>query len=266
MTLDNWLSSNICDRLTNPAVDFRVSVKMSFTDKLSFEQAVKETIDILIAEDKTLYLGVSGGIDSEYVLRKFVEHKAPFVPVVVRSTCNMNEYEIAEKLCNELNLIPTIIDITEADFVSVYRTQILGKLNGVGHYGSSSYTVAKYAKEHDGLYVKSEHLISDENDIMVVGTNEWDFYNDALHGDITRYFFMHTPNIAWSMIEEMKGIDGQAFKCKLYGIPYREKIRPILNPIYLEYVRKLKRDRPFKPRWDSVIGTREFFLENYFIV
>jgi hypothetical protein len=260
MTLDQWLTSNIIDRINNPSVDFKLSIKKSKVSNLNFDIAVKETIECLVSEGRTIYLGVSGGTDSEYVLGKFVHHKAPFIPVIVHTDCSEEEYAVATGLCRKYDIKPTVIKLTTADYIEIYKNKILGVLNGVGHYGPASYTVARYAADHDGIYVKSEHLISELNGKIIVGSNEWDFYNDALHNyDVTRYFFMHTPDIAYSMVSRMSGDNSQRFKCSLYGIQYRDKIRPVLDPICLSYISQLKQKRLFKPRWEFNIGDKETF-------
>jgi hypothetical protein len=266
MTLDQWLTTNIKDRVYDHSVDFSVTIKKSVANILGFNLAVRETIDCLVSEGRTLYLGVSGGTDSEYVLGKFVHHKAPFIPVIVHTDCSEEEYTVASDLCRKYDIKPTVIKLTTAEYIKIYKTKILGILNGVGHYGPPSYTVARYAADHDGIYVKSEHLISETIDgKMIVGANEWDFYNDALHDyDVTRYFFFHTPDITYSMISAMSGDDSQRFKCKLYEIPYRDKIRPVLDPILLSYISQLKQNRSFKPRWDYILGDKHEFLKDSF--
>jgi hypothetical protein len=77
---------------------------------------------------------------------------------------------------------------------------------------------ARYAENNGGVAVIGEHGYDDNN--------EWDFYNDALISeDASIYFYMWTPELVQAMRNEYGGEDHQEFKHRLYGIPFRPKIK-----------------------------------------
>lgn len=64
-----------------------------------------------------LYLCYSGGLDSEYVLRVFLELGMNIQPVIMRTQYNHPETQYAFKLCDIKNIKPIIIDLDYDNFI-----------------------------------------------------------------------------------------------------------------------------------------------------
>jgi hypothetical protein len=260
---NNWFSHNLKDRLNDHNSDFDIDLRASSCRKISFEDATREACEKLHRVNPKIYIGLSGGIDSEYVFRKFHSYNIPHEAVIVYSPCYDNECSIAFNLCNEYNIKPTILNITESDIVSRCKLEIKDKLNSFGIGGVPALCVAEYARDMGGIYIKAEHMVGDIEDKVAVEVNEWDFYNDVLYPETTYDFFMYTPEIVYSMVNAMGDTDPQTFKCNLYDIKYREKIFADYNRITRSYARYLIVDRKFKPECKWIMPPDEF-LGKYF--
>jgi hypothetical protein len=260
---NNWFSHNLKDRLNDHKSDFDIDLRASSYRKISFEDATREACEKLHSVNPKIYIGLSGGIDSEYVFRKFHSLGLHHEAVIVYSPCYDSECSIAFKLCSEYGIKPTILNITESDIVSRSKLEIKDKLNSFGIGGVPALVMAEYARDMGGIYIKAEHMVGDIEDKVAVEVNEWDFYNDVLYPETTYDFFMYTPEIVHSMVNAMGNTDSQNFKCNLYNIPYREKIFADFNRITKSYARYLITDRKFKPEYKWIMPHDEF-LRKYF--
>jgi len=260
---NNWISHNLANRLNDHNSNFDITINVSNYRKLDFEQASKEVIEKLYKINNKIYIGLSGGIDSEYVFRKFKFYDVPFTPVIVYSKCYEKESSIAFDICKEYNIIPTILNIDEQNVLMRSKLDIKDKLNSFGIGAVPALIMAEYAKNNGGIYVKAEHMIGDINDKVAVEVNEWDFYNDVIIDNYTYDFFMYTPEIVYSMVSQMNNLDSQTFKCNLYKIPYRQKIYANFTKITKSYARYLITGRKQTPNYKWVMEP-DVFLKKYF--
>ena len=260
---NNWFSHNLKNRLNDHNSDFDINLRVLSYRKIDFEDATREACEKLQKINPNIYIGLSGGIDSEYIFRKFYSYGIPFETVIVYSPCYDKECSIAFNLCNEYNIKPTILNITESDIVSRCKLEIKDKINSFGIGAVPALYVAEYARANGGIYVKAEHMVGDIEDKVAVEVNEWDFYNDVLYPETTYDFFMYTPEIVYSMVNAMGDTDSQTFKCNLYRIPYRDKIYQNFNKITRSYARFLINSRKHTPKYKwSMLPDK--FLEMYF--
>jgi hypothetical protein len=263
-----WIESNLTERLSDKSLDFSVKIKKTKPAKLSFEEASKDVCLDIQSSKKKLFMGLSGGIDSEYVFRFFHKMRIEVIPIIVCTSGNIFETPIAFNICKELNVSPIVLNYDEKEFLNIYYHNIHKKLNSRGFASTASLVAGKYAKDHGGVFIKSEHLLDDKDGTsMELSLNEWDFYNDALIGlDYTYYFFLHTPEIAYSMISQMDDTEYQRFKCNLYNIPYRDKIRfDSFSPLADSVLKELASSRKIKPKTNCALGSKEEFILTYFI-
>jgi hypothetical protein len=265
-TENEWLSSNIRQRLTDGNCNFEVSIKHPSYNKLDFELASEIVCKKLASLNKPIYIGLSGGIDSEYVFRKFVSLGYDVKPIIVCCSGNSSETPRAFSICEELNIVPVVIEVDEIRYLQVIYKFIVKKINGSGIATPSPIIAAMYAKDNNGIFIKCEHLIDEKDGQMYVGANEWDFYNDALvDKDNTYYFFMHTPEIVYSMVNRMSGSSVQKFKSELYALPYREKIVfGGYSNMFERALTVIRRTRIHTPNFNYNFGSKEQFLKEYF--
>jgi len=65
----------------------------------------------------TMYVSLSGGLDSEFVLAVLLSLKMDVTPVIMRTQYNHPEISYAFKFCEKNNLTPVIFDLDYDDFV-----------------------------------------------------------------------------------------------------------------------------------------------------
>jgi hypothetical protein len=240
-TKNNWLKTNIAERLTNPKADFKVWHEVESVEKLNWSQALFDTVTDFSWISKKLYIPLSGGMDSEFVFDS-IKHLYP-TPIIVDTPGNKLESAYAFHYCRKHNLKPVVIEKTEAEMLRTYYEDIFVKLNGCGSDSVAVLLAARYAEEHGGVAVIGEHGYD--------GVSEWDFYNDALiHENNSIYFFMWSPELVRAMRSEylLNGCDDhQEFKHRLYKVPFRPKISYSYSKLYddaLSKINKLKKHSP----------------------
>lgn len=104
---------------------------------LSFHDALVENAKSIIDTfpGEPLSLMFSGGVDSELMLRAFIEVGHPFTVNVFRYDQNYNQYDVdfALKICGELNVSPKIIDINATHFYEHDAWDLSNKIK-TGHF------------------------------------------------------------------------------------------------------------------------------------
>jgi hypothetical protein len=264
-TYKNWLTTNVSDRDSTRAADLQVYLqKIDEWDlSLNFKRASDITAYKIYSLGLDLYVGLSGGLDSEYVAKTFLNCGIPFKTVIVDTPGNQLELSYAYHFCRKYNIEPIILKKTEADMLTCYYRDIMGRLCGYGYNSVATYMVGKYADEMGGIYVMGEHLIDDQDDgSILIGANEWDFYNDALIGvHNTHYFFDYTPEIVYSMVKSIDCNDAQEFKTKLYDLPFRPKLKYQYSQAYEIALKQLRREKWIKHKPNFSFGKPEDFLE-----
>jgi len=107
-----------------------------------------------------------------------------------------------------------------------------------------SYVAAKYAKSQNGIYITGDNVLDvgyAENNLMLVGFCEWDYYYDALIDEnLAIPFFQYDLPIVRSVVDKMNiselsffknTLYQTSFRPKLYGHYKNEKIRNLINRI-----------------------------------
>jgi hypothetical protein len=237
-TKNNWLKTNIADRLTNPAADFKVWHEVEQIESLTWEQALFDTITDFSWISKKLYIPLSGGMDSEFVF-DCLKHLYP-TPIIVETPGNKLESSYAFHYCRKHNLNPVVIQKTEAEMLHIYYEDIFTKLNGYGSDSVAVLVAARYAEEMGGVAVIGEHAYD--------GVSEWDFYNDVLiHEDNSIYFFMWTPELVKAMQNEYHEENHQEFKHRLYDVSFRPKLNYDYSVQYKKALAAIRNKRVRSP-------------------
>jgi hypothetical protein len=244
-TKNNWLKTNIAERLTNPALDFKVWHNVETVKNDDWATALFDTVTDFSRISKKLYIPLSGGMDSEFVFES-LKHLYP-TPIIVDTPGNKLESTYAFHYCRKNNLTPVVIEMSEKQMLHIYYEDIFTKLNGYGSNAVSQLIAGRYAEDNGGVAVIGEHGYD--------GANEWDFYNDALiHEDNTIYFFMWTPEIVKVMQNEYEGEDHQEFKYRLYNVPFRPKMYYSYSSLYETAITAIRSKRSIMPNSRSSIN------------
>jgi hypothetical protein len=244
-TKNNWLKTNIAERLTNPAVDFKVWHNVEEVRNDDWETALFDTVTDFSWISKKLYIPLSGGMDSEFVFES-LKHLYP-TPIIVDTPGNKLESAYAFHYCRQNNLRPVVIEKTEAEMLSIYYEDIFSKLNGYGINSVATLIAGRYVEDQGGVAVIGEHAYD--------GVSEWDFYNDVLiHEDNSIYFFMWTPELVRAMQNEYDGSDHQEFKYRLYNIPFRPKLIYDYSRSYVDTLNLIRDKRTTHPESKDIIS------------
>lgn len=262
ITKNDWLKNNLHERFTNKAADFNVVMNPYPFKNVSFDEAVKNTIEEISNNYGQLYLGLSGGCDSDFVMQAFHKHGVPIVPVIA---CCGNEKEnvYAFKTCKRLNVEPVFIQIKDDEFLDCFEKSIYEPFNGVGYNSTQNMFICDYVRKQKGTLLIAEHLLGDGDDIITNSnfafSNEWDYYHPHYFSDLVTFdFFLYSAELSYSMMpHHLPNISWAQYKSELYGTEYREKIRPIYSTEVSLYIEELKYNRRPILKKTGVVWSRD---------
>ena len=261
-TENNWLYSNLSDRLEDHSLDFKVFLSPIPITKMSFEKAAIESAFKIANKYDRLFLAFSGGLDSEFILLLLKELKIEVTPLIINFQANAKEFNIAIEICKKLNIEPVILYFSEQDFFNEYLKRIFIPLNGIGINGTPFVLCKEYAAKHHAALISGEHMIDDDPFLLKVSMAEWDFYNDVVHNDAQSVGLLtYTPNIVYSIVKNFDGFSVQKTKSKLYNITERLKYKPEYNKNISSLYNRLISKRKYKPASTMILGYRDEFLK-----
>ena len=265
LTKNNWLRSNLADRFTNPASDFNIEMKLYPFKDMSFQDASDYTCKEIAKEHDKLYIALSGGMDSDFVLRCFHRNKIDIHPIIV--ICGKQiENDYAYALCKELDITPTTIEISERQLINFYNEHIYKKFNGIGYNATQVLIAAEMVEKQNGTLITGNHFMGDGDDMIFDSiyliSNEWDFYTDYCFSDSKNIdFLLYVPEIAYAMMPK-ENITWNRYKEKIYEIPYRDKMRPVYTDETIAEIKKMARNRvPLKKT--SEIWSKQKFINTF---
>lgn len=249
ITKNNWITSNLPDRYTNPNTDFLLTFNPYPFKKLKFEDAVELTVKEIASKYSNFYLALSGGYDSEFILRTFHKFDISIKPIIVKCG-NDAESAYAYKACRELNITPIEITITDDQFIEYFYEKIYKKFNGIGFHATQVLFAAEYVEKQGGTLLTGGHFIGTNHTNISHdwgSTCEWDFYTDYIYPAVNKIdFYLYTIELIYSMFPDHTDGNWSYYKHKLLGLEYREKIRPVYSK---ELVARLR----------AILGKREDF-------
>ena len=259
LTKNNWLQSNIKDRFIDKSVNLELSINLYPFKCMTFNEAADYTCKEIYKEYKNLYLALSGGLDSEYVLRAFHRNNIPIQPIIV--CCgNEKENEYAYKACNELQITPIIINVSERLFLE-YFLQYICMNGGIGYNSTQRVFAHEYACKNNGILITGENLLGDDkqtiNDYEYAFINEWDFYEELSFNKNYINFFLYTAELTYA-IAPRNYIRWNEYKCLIYNIEYRNKMKAKYSEELSLILQKLSKPNNTKT---SIVWTKQKFFD-----
>jgi len=262
-TENNWMYSNLKERFLDKSVDFKLLFNPRPFNYMDFHDAADEAAVKIANKHDKIFVALSGGIDSEYVLMCLYRCNIPVIPIIVNATGHSLEIEYALHMCRQLDITPIILECSDDLYLSVYKNMIVDTINGASVWFTPAIIASKYAADHGGVLITGEHLIDDEQKITKASAGDCGFYLDTLFPERPSYDLLnYTPKIVYAIISAFDGSDLADFKSNLYSLDWRPKIKPVFDSAFIDALQKIRSTRQFAPKYIDVLGTREKFL-NY---
>lgn len=243
ITKHNWLANNLSERTHNRLVDFKASVTPYTFKEMDFDSAIEMTVKEIASKYSNLYLGLSGGYDSDFLLRVFHKFNVPVTPIIVcYGTAIENEF--AYTACKELGIHPIEINLTDEQFLNYVDEKIFQKFNSSGYNATHVMYAADYVNKHNGTLLTGNHVLGDGDELIsddnYANLNEWDFYLDYTHPQLDHIdVFLYTLELTYSMLPKQNGITWQEYKHRLFNLPYRDKAQGKYLPDVVLKMRQL---------------------------
>lgn len=266
LTKNNWLRSNLADRFINPASDFNIEMTLYPFKEMDFQESADYTCLEIAKDYDNFFIALSGGMDSDFVLRCFHRNKINFIPVIV--VCgNEIENQYAYRLCDELKISPIIIKVTEEEFLSFYREHIYEKFNGVGYNSTQALIASQFVEKKNGTLITGNHFMGDGDDMIsdniYLMYNEWDLYTSYCFPNSNNVdFFLYTPEIVYAQMPK-ENITWNRHKEKLYEITYRDKMKPIYTNETTNEIRRMAKNRIVPLKKVGEVWSKQKFINTF---
>jgi len=234
---DGWITTNIRDRLAKPTADFQVTIVSGRAREASFRAATEAAAVELGCNHGDIYLALSGGVDSLYVLDCFMRAHVTIKPVIVSvldNPLNAHETSYAHRACYTFGIEPIELKLTEAAHVRRFYSDIFKPIRGTGSFGLPSVMTAKLAKERGGIVVSGDGiLLANERRCVKLGMNEWDVYSEALvEENLLCPFFVYSPEIVRATLAALPDDYAQTPVCLAKSLIYGHRYRPKVPGAY----------------------------------
>lgn len=232
ITLDNWFNTNIREKLIDRNFKLKLEWNLKPFKSMKFASAADYTAKLIANTDKKIYVGLSGGYDSEYTLRTFLRNDIDVVPLIVTCDANKTETAYAFHYCRMNNIKPTVIHMTEKDVLKTYLTHIVNKMRAKATNMVASVFACNYVESQNGIFISSDHLFTDgfetvqSNDAFCVAEHD-DYLYAMFPNTETIQFFMYTPELCYAMLKSLteEDLTWPEAKFELYELSFRPKMK-----------------------------------------
>ncbi len=232
MTKNNWFITNLCDRKKDETVPFDFSITPYQFYDYGFQENCKRTAIELYETNDRLYLSYSGGCDSHFVLKTFLDLKLEIIPVIVSTDFNVEESSNAIQYCTERQIKFEILNYSKDEFVERMKKKIMER-NFFSLMGGVPLLICDEVNRVGGKLltgygdpfsiipgVVPTHRISKKLEF-----SEWDYYLDDYDPTHPSGFFTYDLSVFYSLISQIDyTIPIYDAKCNLYGITKRNKV------------------------------------------
>ena len=231
VTHNNWLRTNIKERIDNKKSNFSVDFFPYKFTHLSFQEECNITCTMLSKKYSSIFIGLSGGIDSEFLCQIFHRNQIKFTPIITVYEDNSKESFYAFEFCKKNNLSPIVLELDQIQVAKIIQKDIVEKLNGVGFYSVGAIAAARYAEKSGDVFIEAQHIFGDGEELIQnfdYYLAEWDFYNTVLVKLDIVPFFLYRLELVASMLKEVNEefVNWKNLKSCVFDCPIREKIRP----------------------------------------
>jgi len=219
------------------------------TTPMGFDQAADYTALQIAANHPSLYIALSGGLDSEYVASVFLRNHIPFTPVIVAFKKTQEHYYALE-WCRTHNVTPLILEFEEDDVEYVRHCHAITKQHRIHSVSNlMSCYIARRVKELGGYLVTGDPTITALTQEYNQPTGDqfrvywFEFLVELIYpGQHPGAFFFYTPEMALAYATHVDTtLNDASARAKLYQtVAYRPKHYPPPVPLSVETRNKLK--------------------------
>ena len=270
MFVNNWIQTNLYERFLDKTIDFNVVLKPHSIVEKTFDEECDITCKMISKINKKIYIGLSGGIDSEFVCEVFLRNQIDFIPIITCYPGNEEERVFAFRYCEEKKLSPIIIEISEKDILDCVWNTIVKKFNGMGMYSVGAIFASNYADANNGVYVEAQHIVGDGDELIEsfqFYVSDHDFYSQVLNSQPVILFFLHRLELPISMIKGASNsfVNWMNYKHTVFKRPLRPKIRPSYSNRVKEIIELIFVNRKNKPKNKYFFGNKEETLKKLIV-
>lgn len=226
----NWLTHNLKERTKENKLPFQVNFDFQPFSPTTFKEESRKVCKELYEKyGDNLFLSFSGGADSEYILKTFIELGIPIKPVLV--SCPYNQYDIkpAFKYCEDRNIELIVLEYGD-EYIDIAHKKIYDK-GLMSPIGLTPLLVYDYVKSMNGKVISGQgeplpitNRTTRTDISTVLQMFEFEFYMDVYAEDQPAPFYCYNQNIFYTYLNEInKTLDLEESKCILYDIKYRIK-------------------------------------------
>lgn len=227
----NWLELEL-HVVERPARStFKVNFRHTHRPKeMDFQSAADYTAGVIAERFDNLFLGLSGGLDSEFIAEVLYRNQIPFTPIVGINLQNRDHY-FALDWCRKHRITPLIFDFRDVqDLFFEEGIKFSRKTHLFGEGINLTLYLNRLARSSDGHLITGEPTLPQvTDDYYSPCTETFDMYFYALGmewlGHSPGAFFSYTPEILLAQARELDcNLHESAAKADLYQIPYRPKM------------------------------------------
>lgn len=231
-TKNKWFTTNLNLRTSDNLCDFQVTISpYEFESEIFMDSARRVAHELVNAYDN-LCIAYSGGLDSEFVLKIFLEEKLPIKAVLVDTPFNQFELQSAYKFCQQKGIKPEILSFSKNEFIDKLKKRTIDRnlfslLGGLPLVVSDELNAisGKLITGYGDCFSVQSHDLADNVISETLQYCEWDYYLDDYDESHPSGFFTYDIGLFHSLIEQISYTQpSQKAKSNLYKLPHRQKM------------------------------------------
>ena len=232
MIKNNWITTSLSNRTPSNLCDFTLTINPYEFTLDTFENNSNRVANELANSYENIHIFYSGGLDSEYVMKTFIQNDLKFTTVFILTPYNKKDLSYAINFLEFHNIKPVVYEYDESEMLRI----MMMKCVQTGYFSFIS-----------GIQLDVCDKISDNNGSVLLGAgepftpperglkvSEWtksidfcefEFYVHYHPGNHIGGFYSCDLALHYSMLQEAVYTgDIQRTKSNLYGLPYRKKL------------------------------------------
>ena len=211
--------------------DFHIALNPYLFYAMSVAEAADHTARIIHSKYPTLWLAMSGGLDSEFVADTLLRNRIPFTPVIVQDPINV-EHIYARHWCRTNRVQPKLLEdlLANTKRIAVLET-MARRQNNPSTIANLNIVLARMAERQGAALITGNgECFNDEIYPIPMGDNaefyERDWLLESKSINHPGAFLSYTPELMHALVSNIDcSLPTQEAKSRLYNIPFRPKIQ-----------------------------------------